>query len=129
MPSPRFGSGQPGNPLGRPKGTLNKLTKNVRQAFEETFTRLQEPGSPFNLYDWATTVDDKGNLPNLSLFYQMVSRLIPLQLQAQVNHTHELLNQTTEDWLRQVTQRELTQREPITLTQEPEKVDAAELTS
>lgn len=60
---------------GRPKGTPNKLTKTVKEAFEIAFQDLQnEPGA--KLSDWA-----KGNPTD---FYRIASKLIPNELNATI---------------------------------------------
>ena len=73
-----FVKGQVANPLGRPKGAVNKLTRTVREAFEEAFEELQkDPAAPHALGPWAKKNPDK--------FYLLAQKLIPTQVQAQVD--------------------------------------------
>lgn len=63
------------NRNGRPKGTPNKLTKTVKEAFEIAFQNLQEqPGA--RLADWAKD--------NPTDFYRIAAKLIPAELNANV---------------------------------------------
>lgn len=59
-----------GNP-GKPKGAVNKSTKQVKDIFAEAFTELQK--------DSATKLTAWGK-KNLTEFYKLSSKLIPLQL-------------------------------------------------
>lgn len=78
-----FVKGQVANPSGRPKGAVNKLTKTVREAFEDAFTELQkDPAKPYALVPWATKNPDK--------FYLLAQKLIPTQVQATVDDVTEL---------------------------------------
>lgn len=82
-----YAKGQSGNPNGRPKGSPNKLTRTVREAFEETFELLQEnPGENYALGQWAKKNPDK--------FYLLAQKLIPTQVQAQVEDVTEIDNTT-----------------------------------
>lgn len=77
-----FKTGHPGGP-GRPKGAANKLTRTVRQAFEEAFELLQEdPTKPHALGPWGMKNPDK--------FYLLAAKLIPVQVQAQVDDVTQL---------------------------------------
>lgn len=73
----------PGPGPGRPKGSPNKLTKTVREAFEEAFTEMQkDPKAAHALGPWGMKNPDK--------FYLLSSKLIPTQVQAQVDDVTEL---------------------------------------
>lgn len=76
-----FKPGQSGNPKGRPKGIPNKTTKVVRETFERVFTQLQE-GDDTNLKAWASK--------NPTEFYKLSTKLIPLQVEAEVNDITDL---------------------------------------
>lgn len=77
-----FKPGNPGGP-GRPKGAVNKLTRTVRQAFEEAFDLLQaDPAKPYALAPWGMKNPDK--------FYLLAAKLIPVQVQAQVDDVTQL---------------------------------------
>lgn len=78
-----FKPGQSGNPHGRKPGTTNKITKTVRQAFEDAFAHLQEnPSDKWALRTWAKD--------NPTPFYSLASKLIPLQVAAVVEDTTTL---------------------------------------
>jgi len=78
-----FVKGQVANPLGRPKGAVGKLTRTVREAFEEAFEELQkDPTARHALAPWAKKNPDK--------FYLLAQKLIPTQVQAQVEDVTEL---------------------------------------
>lgn len=65
----RFLAGGAGGP-GRPKGSPNKTTAEMKAAILEVFTLLQrDNGRPYSLAEWAKTNPDK--------FYPLASRLIP----------------------------------------------------
>ncbi len=68
----RVGDGTPGP--GRPKGSLNKNTKAVKDAFEAAFNDLQTGEN--NLKAWAEA--------NPTDFYKLASKLIPSELNATV---------------------------------------------
>lgn len=73
-----FKPGQSGNPAGRPKGAVNKVTRTVREAFEEAFAKLQEdPDKPYALVPWGMKNPDK--------FYMLSQKLIPSQVAATVD--------------------------------------------
>ena len=72
---------------GRPKGSPNKLTRTVRQAFEEVFEQLQEdPDEPHALRPWAKKNPDK--------FYLLAQKLIPTQVAATVEDVSKELDPT-----------------------------------
>lgn len=65
---------------GRKKGSQNKLTRTVKEAFEAAFNALQDqPGA--KLDDWA-----KGNPTD---FYKIASKLIPTDVKATVEGSIE----------------------------------------
>lgn len=63
---------------GRVKGTPNKITKTVREAFLYAFNELQKDPKK-NLVTWGK------RSPNA--FYMLASKLIPVELKAEVNAT------------------------------------------
>ena len=66
-----------GNKLstGRPKGTVNKLTQTVKQAFEDAFAALQKHPNA-NLITWGST--------HPTQFYALSQKLIPTKIEAAV---------------------------------------------
>lgn len=76
MPTTKFEPGKSGNPAGRKPGVPNKLTATVRSVFEATFNEMQETGKPYSLPEWGKK--------NPKDFYQLASKLIPVQVSAQV---------------------------------------------
>jgi hypothetical protein len=61
---------------GRKAGTPNKLTRTVKEAFEEAFNALQEqPG--VKLGEWGKA--------NPTEFYKLAARLIPAEINAKVS--------------------------------------------
>jgi hypothetical protein len=73
-----FIKGQSGNLKGKPKGSLNKNTKTVKEMFNTVFSDLQND-SKANLYQWAKD--------NPSDFYKLCSKLIPaaVEMKAELN--------------------------------------------
>lgn len=70
----RIGKGKAGP--GRPKGSPNKLTKSVKDAFQEAFDVMQEqPG--VKLTEWGKE--------NPTEFYKLAARLIPAEINAKVS--------------------------------------------
>lgn len=67
------GDGTPGP--GRPKGSTNKLTRAVKDAFQAAFEDLQGDESN-NLLAWAQA--------NPTDFYKLASKLIPSEINASV---------------------------------------------
>lgn len=60
---------------GRKAGTPNKLTRTVKEAFEQAFQTMQEqPG--VKLGDWGKT--------NPTEFYKLAARMIPTEIDAKV---------------------------------------------
>lgn len=73
-----FQPGQSGNPTGRPKGAVNKVTRTVREAFESVFDKLQEPGEDGKPQPWALqAVAERQPLE----FYKLAKTLIPQKLE------------------------------------------------
>lgn len=68
----KFGENNPG----KPKGALNKTTKLVKDVFAEVFTDLQSHPTA-NLKKWA--------IEEPTEFYKLASKLIPTQINADVN--------------------------------------------
>jgi hypothetical protein len=69
MPKKLFSKENPGPSR---KGKPNKITRTVREAFEQVFLSLQENGGKSSLVQWA----DK----NPAAFYQLAARLIPAEM-------------------------------------------------
>lgn len=68
--------GKSGNPRGRPPGSLNKLTRTVKDAFEHVFNELQGDGykgAQVSLEEWA--------VGNTTEFYKLAKVLIPQKLE------------------------------------------------
>lgn len=61
---------------GRPKGVQNKLTRTVKEAFEQAFAALQEQ-KEVKLEDWGKA--------NPTEFYKLAARLIPAEINAKVS--------------------------------------------
>jgi len=72
MPSPRFGTNNPG----KPKGAVNKTTKLVKEVFAEVFEQLQDDPIA-NLKSWG--------IENPTEFYKLASKLIPTQMNVEGN--------------------------------------------
>lgn len=75
--------GQSANPKGRPKGTANKVTANIREAIETACA----PGAchPQGLAGWL--IDRaQGGVQDRQIFAGLVSKALPAQLQASVQH-------------------------------------------
>ncbi len=70
-----FEEGKSGNPNGRPPGSLNRLTKTVREVILNTFNDLQSHETA-NLKTWAEE--------NPTEFYKIASKLIPTEITATV---------------------------------------------
>lgn len=66
---------------GRPKGSTNKFT-DLKQAFINVFDKIEKKGeekeeSTKSLFDWATKNDR-----NQGMFYQMLSKMLPTNIDA-----------------------------------------------
>lgn len=70
-----FKPGESGNTLGRPKGSLNKTTRAVKETFEKVFDAIQDDGLA-NLESWAKENPDK--------FYPLAAKLIPAEITGQI---------------------------------------------
>lgn len=68
---------------GRPKGAKNKATVSMKQAFAEAFDEL---GGAEALAKWAKE-DPK-------TFYQLASKLIPVQLQGEMSGALEIIHRS-----------------------------------
>lgn len=73
-----FEPGKSGNPGGRKPGAVNKLTRTVKDAFENAFNDLQKPGddgkmAPYSLPEWARAHPGQ--------FYGLCKTLIPQKLE------------------------------------------------
>ena len=82
-----FKPGQSGNPAGKAKGTVSKVTRTVREAFEAAFNGLQDdPDHPAHLRNWSRKNPDK--------FYLLAQKLIPTQVAATVEDVSKELDPT-----------------------------------
>ncbi len=77
-----FKPGQSGNPLGRPKGTPNAVTKTIKEAIELSC----QPGQchPQGLAGWLVE-RARGSVQDRQIYAGLVAKVIPAQLQAQVD--------------------------------------------
>jgi hypothetical protein len=69
---------------GKPKGSQNKLTKTVKEAFEIAFNELQSDKKA-NLATWAKE--------NTTDFYRLAAKLIPTSLNADLTSKGEEIKQ------------------------------------
>lgn len=67
---------------GKPKGSQNKLTKSVKEAFEIAFNELQSDKNA-NLATWAKE--------NTTDFYRLAAKLIPTDIKADIESKSDLL--------------------------------------
>jgi hypothetical protein len=67
---------------GKPKGSQNKLTKTVKEAFEIAFNELQSDKKA-NLATWAKE--------NTTDFYRLAAKLIPTDIKADIESKSDLL--------------------------------------
>ncbi len=82
MPAEK-GTRPPNAGKGRAKGVPNKLTRTVKECFEQVFKDLQaDPKKPYALGRWAQD--------NPTEFYKIGSKLIPAEIKGQMDHTHKL---------------------------------------
>jgi UV DNA damage repair endonuclease len=75
---------------GRMKGTPSKITKSVREQFASAFYELQED-SDVNLVAWGKD--------NPTEFYRLASKLIPLQLETEMESKPQTIIQIIPDSL------------------------------
>ena len=76
--NPNWKPGVSANPVGRPKGVPNKLTRTIKAAFEDAFNRLQDVDpladeKDVSLVTWARA--------NPTDFYKLCRILIPQRLE------------------------------------------------
>jgi len=67
-------------PVGRPKGTKNKVTKTIREAVEKAATLCHPGGLAGWMIDRAN-----GGIQDRQIFAGLVAKVIPLQVQAHVD--------------------------------------------
>lgn len=79
--APLWKPGQSGNPAGRPKGVANNVTKTIKDAIEAAC----QPGQchPQGLAGWLVE-RATGGVEDRKIFAGMVAKVIPAQLQANV---------------------------------------------
>ena len=65
-----YKKGESGNPQGRPPGTRNRITKDIKACYLEVFRRM---GSTQGLFKWARA--------NPDVFYGQISKLLPKGLE------------------------------------------------
>lgn len=66
----KFKPGQSGNPIGKPKGTRNKISKNIKQVFLSVF---EEMSGQQALLEWAQE--------NRDAFFSMIAKLLPKDIE------------------------------------------------
>jgi hypothetical protein len=71
-----FVKGKSANPAGRPKGSKNKATQEIKQAFYEAF---YERGGVKALLKWADESPTD--------FYRLAAKLIPVEIAGTFDHT------------------------------------------
>jgi hypothetical protein len=76
-----FKEGESGNPNGRPKGSVNKLTSSFKELVKQTYEQLEESGQ--GMKAWAEE--------NPTAFYNIAAKLIPTEIQAKVESTKPLI--------------------------------------
>jgi dihydroorotase len=72
--------------LGRPKGAKNKANRAIKNAFVEAF---EKAGGVDGLVQWA--------IENRTDFYKLVSKLIPVEVEANVEHVIEAVGLTDDE--------------------------------
>ncbi len=78
----KIGEGKAGP--GRPPGLQNKLTRTVKDAFGEAFSKLQDDPE-VKLEVWGRD--------NPAQFYQLASKLIPTEINAKISGLREILSE------------------------------------
>lgn len=78
-----FQPGKSGNPAGKPKGTVSKVTRTIKDAIEQAC----QPGAchPEGLAGWLIE-RAQGNVQDRQIFAGLVAKVLPAQLQASVQH-------------------------------------------
>lgn len=79
-----FKPGQSGNPAGKPKGTVNRVTASIKEAIEQACA----PGAchPEGLAGWLIERAQSDSVQDRAIFAGLVSKALPAQLQASVQH-------------------------------------------
>lgn len=77
-------AGRSANPAGRPKGVGNKVTQTIKEAIETACA----PGAchPQGLAGWLIERAQSDNVQDRAIFAGLVSKALPAQLQASVQH-------------------------------------------
>lgn len=80
----RWVAGRSANPAGRPKGVGNKVTQTIKEAIEQACA----PGAchPQGLAGWLIERAQSDNVQDRAIFAGLVSKALPAQLQASVQH-------------------------------------------
>lgn len=68
---------------GRKPGSVNRVTRTVKEVFEATFKQLQaDPTAPHALANWAEREPSE--------FYKLAAKLIPSEIKGQMEHNHKV---------------------------------------
>lgn len=81
-----FKKGESGNPAGRPKGSVNKISEIAVDNVVKVFDKL---GGVEAMAVWAAD--------NLSEFYRLYSKLLPKEVNATVNHVQKASELTDDE--------------------------------
>ena len=79
--------GRTGNPNGRTKGSLNKISKTFKEILNEALLKIQNDPEN-NILQWAKK--------NPTEFYKLVSKLLPLQVESEITQTSTIIDYTGE---------------------------------